>query len=297
MLTGMVGACLLLGFLALPAAAKERRLHGQGRLFKVTAAGIAPSYVFGTMHSTDPAILKLPAPVARAFGASARLVLELVFTPDIATRMNEAMQLRHGRTLAKIVGPAIYGKLLKRAAVYGLPAEEINRLKPWAASMVFSVPVAELRREASGALALDRMLQQAAKTRGIPVYGLESLKEQIDAFADPPERDQIENLRLTLDFNPEIDSTFAEMKKDYLAGDLDALHAMAKSMFTAKDAHLERQFETDFIEKRNRRMANRMARYIKRGGTFVAIGALHLSGKEGVLHLLEIRGYTVTRID
>ncbi len=296
-MTGALGVVLLLALLVQPAAAKEHRLHGQGRLFKVTAAGISPSYVFGTMHSTDPEVLKLPTPVVRAFTASARLVLEMVFTPEVEARMGEAMRLQEGRTLAGIVGPAIYGKLLKRAAVYGLPAQQMNQLQPWAASMIFSVPLAELDREASGILALDRTLQQAADGRGIPVHGLESLKEQIATFSDASEREQIDNLRLTLDLNPEIDSAFAEMKKLYLAGDLDALHAMVKSMFPPKDAHLERQFERDFIEKRNKRMANRMARYVKQGDAFVAIGALHLSGAQGVLHLLEIRGYTVTRIE
>ncbi len=296
-LAGVFAAFLLFAWFVQPAAAKEHRLHGQGRLFKVTAAGVTPSYVFGTMHSTDPDVLKLPAPVAHAFAASGRLILEMVFTPDVETRMSEAMRLKGGRTLAKIVGPEIYGKLVKRAAVYGLPAQQMNGLQPWAASMIFSVPVAELNREAAGKLALDRALQQQANARGIPVYGLESLKEQIATFSDSSERDQIDNLRLTLDLNPEIDSAFAEMKKTYLAGDLSALHSMVKSMFSAKDAHLERQFDKDFIEKRNKRMANRLARYIKHGGAFVAIGALHLSGKDGVLHLLEIRGYTVTRAD
>jgi uncharacterized protein YbaP (TraB family) len=33
-----------------------------------------------------------------------------------------------------------------------------------------------------------------------------------------------------------------------------------------------------------------------RGSTFVAVGALHMPGEEGILSLLERRGYTVTRL-
>ena len=57
-------ASLLLGLLlllvALPAkavdAAGELR-YGQGLLWRIDTPGIAPSYLYGTMHSTDPAIL------------------------------------------------------------------------------------------------------------------------------------------------------------------------------------------------------------------------------------------------
>ena len=290
-----VAAFLLLLVLVLPAAAKEQRAFGQGRLFEVTAKGEPPSYVFGTMHATNPEVLALPTPVTRAFSTSLRVVLEMVFTPEIEARLGEAMLLRDGRTLAAVVGPEIYAKLMKRAAVYGFQPQVINRFKPWAANLLFSVPVTEMNRNASGTLALDRSLQQAADARGVPVYGLESLKEQVTAFSEMSERDQIDGLSLTLDLNPEIDAIFADMKKAYLAGDLDRLHAMSMSMYSAQETHLAQQFEKQFITMRNKRMVERMERHLKQGGAFVGVGALHLSGEEGILRLLQKRGFTVKR--
>jgi uncharacterized protein YbaP (TraB family) len=282
---------------AFPAEAKDtERVHGQGRLFEVSAAAIEPSYVYGTMHSTDPDVVKLPPPVARAFGQSARLLLELVFTPDMQARMQREMRLTDGRTLSEVIGATLFSRVMQRAAVYGLPTGHMNTLKPWAAGLVFNLPVAELDRGASGAVALDRALQQAADNRGIPVYGLESVEEQIAAFGDMSEKDQIESLRLIIELNPQIESLFNEMKEAYLAGNLDHLHAMARRMYSGKNRRLAKQFEERFIGLRNRRMANRMARHIKQGGAFVAIGALHLSGEDGVLSLLEKRGYKVRQI-
>jgi uncharacterized protein len=289
---------LLLFFVTVaPVAAKDARVHGQGRLFEITAATIEPSYVYGTMHSTDPDVVRLPTPVARAFGKSTRLVLELVFGPDLQARMQQEMRLTDGRTLTEIIGPALFSRLMQRAAIYGLPAGHMNTLKPWAAGLIFNLPVAELDRGAAGAVALDRALQQAADNRGIPVYGLESVDEQIAAFSDMSEKDQIESLRMTIELSPQIEALFAEMKAAYLKGDLDYLHGMARRMFAGQNDRLARQFEERFIGLRNRRMANRMARHVKQGGAFVAIGALHLSGKDGVLKLLEKRGYTVRRAD
>lgn len=294
-IAAVLGGLLLFLALGLPAAGKEQRVHGQGRLFEVTAAGVSPSYVFATMHATDPEVLYIPPPVARAFDASTRVLLELVATPEIEARMAEAMLLPAGRTLAEIVGPEIHAKLLRRSAVYGLPAQHMNRFRPWAAALVFSVPVAELDRTASGVMALDRSLQKAADERGLKVFGLETLDEQIAAFGDMPESEQIASLGLTLDLNPKIDALFAEMKQAYLAGDLDKLHAMSLSML-GYNVDLVESFEKRFIEQRNRRMVERMARHVHQGSAFVAVGALHLSGENGILRLLEKRGYKVSRV-
>lgn len=292
------GAILAVFLLAvLPAAAKDARLHGQGRLFEVSAAGIAPSYVFGTMHSTDPQILQPPTTVMRAFGGSARLILELVFAPENEARLQRAMVIDDGRTLSEIIGPELFSRLMRRAAVYGLPAQHVNTLKPWAAGLLLSYPLAEIQRSAAGAVPLDVALQRTADDRGTPVYALETVEEQVAALGGFAEEDQIAALRKTIELNPQIDALFAEMKEAYLAGDLDRLHGMTRGFYSESDGHLADLFETRLIEVRNRRMANRLARHVKQGGAFVAVGALHLSGEKGVLHLLELRGYKVKRVE
>jgi uncharacterized protein YbaP (TraB family) len=43
-------------------------------------------------------------------------------------------------------------------------------------------------------------------------------------------------------------------------------------------------------------MAERIGRVLEKGAVFVAIGAMHLPGEDGVLNLLEQAGYRVTRI-
>src|SRR3546814_11209737 len=41
--------------------------HGQGRIWQVERPGGLPSYVFGTMHATDPRVFELPQPAQTAF--------------------------------------------------------------------------------------------------------------------------------------------------------------------------------------------------------------------------------------
>ena len=44
-------------------------------------------------------------------------------------------------------------------------------------------------------------------------------------------------------------------------------------------------------------MLERMLPSLQQGNSFVAIGALHLPGKQGLLAMLEQQGYTLTRLD
>jgi len=47
---------------------------------------------------------------------------------------------------------------------------------------------------------------------------------------------------------------------------------------------------------RNAHMAERAAPLLDHGGAFVAVGALHLSGKGGLVELLRAKGYAVTKV-
>ena len=51
------------------------------------------------------------------------------------------------------------------------------------------------------------------------------------------------------------------------------------------------------LDERNQKMADRIIRLYEQDSTFVAIGALHLPGEQGVLRLLEQRGYRVTPVE
>ncbi len=43
-------------------------------------------------------------------------------------------------------------------------------------------------------------------------------------------------------------------------------------------------------------MAERLTPLLKDGGVFVAVGALHLTGKDGLVERLRGLGYTVTKV-
>ncbi|MGF1612277.1 MAG: TraB/GumN family protein [Kiloniellales bacterium] len=291
----LLGLLLLVAAVQVAAAAEPLR-YGQGLLWRIETQGAPPSYLFGTMHSTDPAVLSLPDPVKQAFGEARSLALEMVIDQAVQQQLGQAMVLNDGRSLDGIIGQQRFSAVTEVGAKYGLPPQALRVFRPWAAMSVFSMTPTEFQRNSAGILPLDQALQAAAGQRGMPVHGLETVEEQIAVFADIPEPEQIQLLDLVLRDHPEIERWYDRIKRAYLAGDVADIYSLMTEQTEGAPASVAESFEDRLILERNERMARRMAPLLNQGLVFVAVGALHLPGERGILRLLEIEGRQVTRI-
>jgi len=64
----------------------------------------------------------------------------------------------------------------------------------------------------------------------------------------------------------------------------------------AGDPALMSWFRKKLILERNRKMLQRILTIFDQGATLVAVGALHLSGREGLVSLLRRSGYEVKAV-
>jgi uncharacterized protein YbaP (TraB family) len=88
----------------------------------------------------------------------------------------------------------------------------------------------------------------------------------------------------------------AAMKDAYLRRDIEHIFRMMRAAERPDVRALREKIDKRLLDDRNRRMVERMLPRFDDGGAFIAIGAAHLPGENGVLALLEGRGYGVTRI-
>ena len=58
----------------------------------------------------------------------------------------------------------------------------------------------------------------------------------------------------------------------------------------------DRSYRDRLLLDRNRRMFERMLPLVQRGNAFIAVGAGHLVGEDGLLRLLERRGFRVQSV-
>jgi uncharacterized protein YbaP (TraB family) len=284
-----------LAFIAASAAAQEP--YSQGRLWMVEAPDVAPSYLVGTMHSADPVIATPWPALARVLDGVDSITVELVLDDNAVMAMGQAMVLTDGRTLGDIAGPERMARIAAVGANYGMPPEALQQLWPWAVSMVFSVPPSELRRQSAGEPMLDNALREHGEARGIAIYGIETVAEQIAVFAGYSEEDQLALLDLTLEMHSQVEAEFNKMRSAWLAGDLGGLYDAAMDMPATDSPGLVENFITRLVQERNYRMAERITPLLDQGNALIAVGALHLPGEEGVLALLEQAGYVVSAVE
>lgn len=287
---------LLIASAGQPAAAQEGNFS-RGLLWRIETQDASPSYLLGTMHSADPAVATPSGELRRVLDRVDSVTIELVVDEDTGRKLGRSMLLSDGRRLSDIAGPARFERVVEVGARYGIPAENLDALAPWGVMAIFSLPPAELKRQARGEPALDRVIENSARKRGIPVYGIETAEEQVAAFTDYSEADQLALLDATLESNDRIDAYFDRMLRAYLAGDLAGLHALTVEETRSAPAEVVDRFMERLVLHRNRRMAERIRPRLAEGNALIAVGALHLYGGEGILGLLAAQGYRVSRVE
>jgi len=294
----LVIGLFVLGLIGGRAAAEDQLLFDQGRLFEVSQAGQPPSYVFGTMHINDRKVLKLPTPIANALRQSETILLEFDDVQGDPAATLRAWTYTDGRTLPDVIGPALYQQVAQLADELRLRQDVVARTKP--GILWFMLGTMKMRQEsgAAGRPVLDHALMEFAQKKGIPVVGLDHDAE-IDALfvSRFTEAEQIALLRNAVEgFNDgKLSPRYLRERRDlYLAGNLGAL--LREASFNVPDAALEAKLEREFLTARNQRWIPRMEGYLKRGRAFVAVGAAHLPGETGILHLLQKEGFQVRRV-
>lgn len=271
------------------AGAEEKPLaHGNALLWKVQRDDDPPSYLFGTIHVSDVRITRLPDIVAQTLQDSTVYVMEALPDADEAFRFSQMMYFDDDRKLGDFIGRDLLERIRTILANYHLPREAVDYMKPWAAFLVMNYPAEE-------GVPLDLALYHTAEQNGAELKGLETLVEQGEIFATMPMDMQLQLLLDTVCNYETVNRDFEVMKSLYLERDLQALFDFSNRYTVASEA-----VYTDLLErvlfKRNERMVERLLPVLKQGVAFIAVGAMHLPGDEGILSLLEDHGYSIKPI-
>ena len=292
-LSAALAAALLLA--GGPAAAGGP-VNGKGLLWHIQPAQGPASHIFGTIHLTDERVRRLPAPVQEAFREAASLTVEIERTHDMPARVGRLMILGNGDRLSDILGKALFARTVAAAAPFGVNAGVLDRLKPWAAFVSFSLPPSERARQAQGALPLDHMLQARAEARGLPVHSLETVEEQLGVFDSLPRKDQIALLRTMVGEAGKAEAIAETVLGFYLERNVGGLMDWMANQMAGDNARLHNVYIQRLLQGRNLVMVRRIAPRLSEGRAFISVGAAHLPGKGGIIERLAGKGYTVSRV-
>lgn len=243
------------------------------------------SFLLGTRH-IGVAWRKMPAVVHDAFDHAKLLVLETVDSSD-----TETAPAPH-RAARDELGPALWSRY--RALAGDAIA---NAMEDQAAMMALMMLQLTYEDKLSS---LDGEIEATATQRGLPIEGLETDAFQqrlLDKYLDGrAARAFVQNL----DSLDELRQDTIEDLSRYCAGIEDKpgikpkeREDLLRSGYTASELDT---FDKEMLSDRNHAWIPLLEKILARGDVFIAVGADHTIGPQGVTALLGARGYTVTRV-
>lgn len=281
-------------------------LNGKGTFWRIEKDGLAPSYLLGTMHVTDPRVLKMPNGAQEAFASSKTVVVEsdeILDDKKAATAIfakPELSMFLDGKSITDMLSEQDKQRLEDGLQQRGIPLASVIKMKPWMLASFVALPTCEFKRKAQGASFLDKKIAEDGVAGGKSVKGLETLVEQIQAMADLPMDFHMKALVETLSLGDRMQDIMWTMTDLYLQENVGAIMPMITAVTpetSGMDEDGYASFEKRIITDRNHIMAQRAAPILAEGAVFMAVGALHLPDQEGVIELLRKQGYTLTRVN
>jgi len=278
--------------------------NNHGLFWKIEPAnGAAPSYLFGTVHVTDPRVHELRPSVRSALDQASTVIVEsteALTAADMAKHMFRVaglMVLPGTQTLDDVI-PA--GELETVKAFYdGEGGYEAHlKYRPYMLAMTLSYAPCEIARQTEGLPSLDAAIATKYKSSEAALAGLETLLEQFTSMSDMPMPDQVDWLMQAIRLRAGIDDFTETLIRLYLAQETGMLLAWSHNMTIRHGTQATwASFKSLLLDNRNNRMAERAIPFIDEGDAFIAVGALHLPGETGLVQLLRDRGYRVTPVD
>lgn len=238
-----------------------------------------PSYLYGTIHMICSKDYFLSEKTKKAFENSDKLFLEINFTdPD---EMIQMQKLAMGKEpLSKKLTSEQLAKLdsiLKRST--GMTVQQVDSF-----SLMTVLSLLSMKSFGCADLKFYEMeFSETAKSRGIAIAGLESIKSQFEILEKAYSNDEM--LALLEESTP---AETMQLVKAYNNENIEALYA-----FSTDKRFTSEKTKRQILDDRNRNWVNQMPAMIRNSSVFFAVGAAHLAGENGVINLLRKEGYTV----
>lgn len=289
-------------------AATDATPFARGLLWKATRGGDT-LFLMGTYHFDDPRHDALEARALPLLDSAATLLLEAGRAEEAALKADIAKDpalivANGGPTLPEALAPQDWDALAKAMKARGMPPFMAAKLRPWYVSVLLEMPacaMADQARLAEGGL--DRRLMAHAENRGIPVAALEPYDTVFRLFGDMPLEEQLTMIRSALATEARAEDYAATLAASYFGEDPRLIWEIGRYVAQQAPGATAESVDRDLAETERLLMTERNRAWIavledtaRKGPAFAAFGALHLSGEDGVLNLLQRNGWTLERL-
>jgi uncharacterized protein YbaP (TraB family) len=277
---------------------RDYPMEERALLWKIEGNGIkTKSYLFGTVHLIDEERFFFPKKLQKIVSKSDLLTMEIAGLPDPMEAMKLAM-LEEGSffdffTEAQTDSMLVWveeNTTLKPAAFKAV----VGKMKPFAVAMM--LPEFDKNNPnpgMDGKKSYEIEFEAIAKEKEVEIAGLETVAEQLAIFQELDSTQQAEMVMAVIrsenvDGMDELEKIILRYEDQDIDGLYQLIEESGEEIEGVKDA---------ILDDRNLRWIPMIEKMIAEKSTFIAVGAGHLGGPNGVLRLLEAQGYTLTPIE
>lgn len=265
-------------------------------LWKVTGNRLKhPSYLFGTDHLIPIQFLDSVPNLFKSFNECETVVGEMVLNNlDATSKIQQAAIMPDHQEIKDLLNDEEYKLVdteLKSVLKFGL--KEVSIMNP---TLVLTMYEMELYKKLTGFTddkQSDSYFQLVAVEKDKKVLGLETIDQQIAVlFGNGSLERQADVLVETVRQKETILKEMIQLNKLYKAGKLDELIKLSKGKGNITDM-TEKEY-ANLVDKRNAEWITKLPRMMQESSCFIAVGAMHLGGKNGLIKGLEKEGYKIS---
>ncbi|MEJ7587749.1 MAG: TraB/GumN family protein [Ferruginibacter sp.] len=256
-------------------------------LWEVSGKGLdMPSYLFGTFHMMCKNDINFSEQLKTALTNSAVVYLEMDMD-DMSVMLGGLMlmHMKDGKKLQDLYTMEEYQKVTSffKDSLH-MPVGFLQTTKPFfLAAMLY--PKMMPCKTVSG---VEEELMKLAKQQKKEIKGLETMEFQAAVFDSIPYEEQAKELLKSIDSLASYKKYFDTMMTVYKTQQLSEIENLFKDSEFGMEDHQDL-----LLNSRNKNWVKQLNTILKKERVFVAVGAGHLVGKEGLISLLRKEGYTL----
>ena len=258
----------------------------KGLFWKLESPTGVTSYLFGTIHTDDNRVADLSANVLDAIKKTDTFLMEAEPSQDTTSLM-----LTNGN-VAELLTSDEFDQVRELADFHVMHMGAVMKMKPWLLAVIFDLPKPQTE------FSQDNLLMSKSIDFGKDVKGLETSKEHFNIMDNFSMDEQVVMLRAVLKRTPEQkEADFERLLAAYLVGDSDKLTALDEQITGGMlPVSIWSKMRKSLLDDRNLTMAKRAIPLALEKPVFVAVGASHLAGDNGLISAFKKAGFKLTTV-
>ena len=256
-------------------------------LWQVSGNGLQkPSYLFGTFHLMCKDDVQFSEQLKTAVANSTSVYMELdMDDPALMLSGMMMMTMKGGKKLTDFYSKEEYKKIeIFFKDSLSAPLSFLQTMKPYML-VALLYPKMMPCKTVSG---VEEELMKLAKLQKKEIKGLETMELQAAVFDSIPYEEQAKELLKSIDSMDLNRKIFDTMMRVYKSQRLSAIEALFSKSELGMQNH-----EDILLNRRNINWVVQLGPILKKENVFIAVGAGHLVGDNGLISLLRKKGYKV----